>query len=240
MVDADYEICCVALRLDTLTLLHTPFLCHRVGVHTRSLFQRIRVGSRLRPKTEFHVTWWRSAGKRHRKWSRLEALEIRGSSSSRTTLQQAGIATTADLPTLQQQIRTGDCRLTPCSEFGKKCTSAIFGGLDAISSISSVVQNSYEGLSRSSRNSHAVQNHGILILKSSDGTHDERPVQELHGRAALVDASNGQTRVSESWCEWRASTRWIDQHWLWIARKQTSEHSKPLCTKPKTEQQTNH
>ena len=34
-----------AHRLDIVTLLHIPFPCHRAVVCTRSLFQRIRVGS---------------------------------------------------------------------------------------------------------------------------------------------------------------------------------------------------
>ena len=41
------EKCWLAHRLDTVTLLHICFLCHRAVVCTRPLFQRIRGGSRL-------------------------------------------------------------------------------------------------------------------------------------------------------------------------------------------------
>ena len=41
------EECWIAHRLDTVTLQHICFPCHRAVVCTRSLFQRIRVGSRL-------------------------------------------------------------------------------------------------------------------------------------------------------------------------------------------------
>ena len=41
--------------------------------------------------------------------------------------------------------------------------------------------------------------------------------------------------VSESWRELRALTRLIAQHWPWIARKQTSEPSKPLCSRSCTQ-----
>ena len=138
--------------------------------------------------------------------------------------------------TLQQQIRR------KMEDFLQRVReemhTAINGRLDPISSISSAMQRLSAGLAETAK-PYRISD---LIPKSWDGNHDKRSVQELHGRAALVDASkHGQTRVREIWLELRVSTRWKAQHWLCIARKQTSEHSKPLCTRSCTgRQQMNH
>ena len=79
--------------------LSQNYRAHLITLPTHSRWPKAR------PKTEFRLTWLRSAGKCHRKWSWLEAFEIREGSSLRTTLQQAGMATTADFMTLQQQLR---------------------------------------------------------------------------------------------------------------------------------------
>ena len=70
-------------------------------------------------KTELHLSWQRSAVKRHRKWSHLEALEIRGSSSSRIVASRYGHHSRLDVRCSSRSDRR--CQ-TLCSESVRKCT----------------------------------------------------------------------------------------------------------------------
>ena len=87
-------------------------------------------------------------------------------SRSAAAWQQAGMAT-ADLTTLQQQIRQ-DGRLF-CSASVRKCTRQSMGRLDATSSISSAMQRLSAGPAETSK----PYTISALIPKSWDGSHDK-------------------------------------------------------------------
>ena len=91
------EECWDARALDSVTILDNVFrLSQSCCMHLITLPTHLRL-LKLRHKTDYHLTWQRSADKRHRKWSQLTVLEIRGSSSSsRILLQQGGMVTSAD------------------------------------------------------------------------------------------------------------------------------------------------
>ena len=115
-------------------------------------------------KIELHLSWWRSAVERHRKWRHSEALEI--AAAAAVAQQQAGVAT-ADLMTLQQQIRQeiGDS----LQRVRDGVRTAINGRLGAISSISSAMQRLSAGPAETA-NPYRVSD---LIPKSWDGSHDK-------------------------------------------------------------------
>ena len=82
----------VRLHID-LPLLHSctfvylvtePLRAHMITPPTHSRWFKVAT------KSELHLSWWRSAVPRHRKWSHLDALEIRGNSSSRTVARRYG------------------------------------------------------------------------------------------------------------------------------------------------------
>ena len=87
---------------------------------------------------------------RHRKCRHSEALEI--AAAAAVAQQQAAMATTADLMTLQQQIRQEI--VDSLQRVRDGVHTAINGRLDAISSIPSAMQRLSAG---SSRNSQSVQ-----------------------------------------------------------------------------------
>ena len=75
-------------------------VCFCVGLHID--MTHCYILAHLFSLSELHLSWVRLVVERHRKRNHLEAFEIRGSSSSSRI--EAGVATAADLMTLQQQI----------------------------------------------------------------------------------------------------------------------------------------
>ena len=97
--------------------------------------------------------------------------------------QQAGMATAADSMTLQQQIRQE--MADSLQRVREEMHTAINGRLEAISSISSAMQRISAGPAEAAKPSRTSD----LILEELGRQPRQRPVQELRGRAALVDAS---------------------------------------------------
>ena len=108
----------------------------------------------------------------------MKALEIRGSSSSRITLHQAGMGTAADLMTLQQQIRQEIA--DSLQRVHEEMHMAVNGRLDAVSNISSAMQRLSAGPAEMAK-PHRISD---LIPKSWDSSHDTGQLRnfmaELH------------------------------------------------------------
>ena len=145
--------------------------------------------------------------KRHRKRSHSEALEIRGSRSSRTATSRYGHHSRLDV---REAMRT-----------------AINGRLDAISSIFSAMQRISAGPADAAKRYRISD----LIPKSWDGSHGKGPFRnfmvELHlwMQARSYQGERILVRVEG-----------VDK-----VEKQTSERSRPLCTRfCAGRQQTNH
>ena len=85
-------------------------------------------------KIELHLSWYWSAVERHRKWSRLETLEIRGSNSSRMVASRYGHHSRPDDVQIRQEMADFLQRVR------EDMHTAINGRLDAISSISSAME----------------------------------------------------------------------------------------------------
>ena len=94
----------VGMHMD-VTLLHSSAIVSLVTElkcaldHSSNAYALAQDGHKI----ELHLSWWRSAVERHRMWRHSEALEI--AAAAAVAQQQAAMATTADLMTLQQQIR---------------------------------------------------------------------------------------------------------------------------------------
>ena len=101
---------------------------------------------------------------RHRKWRHSEALEI--AAAAAVAQQQAGMATAADLMTLQQQIRQDI--VDSLQRVREGMHTAINGRLDAIS-ISSAMQRLSAGPAETAK-PYRVSD---VIPKSLDGSHDK-------------------------------------------------------------------
>ena len=142
--------CWHAHGLDTAAPLHMCFpLSQTCCVHSITLPTHSRW---LKVATKQTSIWHGSGAliSAIAKWSHLEALELRGSSSSRITWQQAGMATTADLMTLQQQIRQELAEL-------QRVRENAHGNQWQTGCNQQHLQCHTDALSRSCRNSQAVQ-----------------------------------------------------------------------------------
>ena len=134
--------------------------------------------------------------------------EIRSSSSSRLTEHQAGMATAADLITLQQQIRQEIA--DSLQRVREDMHTAINGRLDAISSISSVMQRLSAGPAETAKPCRISD----LIPKSWDGSHDKGQFRNFTAELHLwMQAWSDQgERILVRVERLRAPTRWNVQH----------------------------
>ena len=131
------------------------------------------------------------------------------------------MATTADSMTLQQQIRQEVA--DSLQRVREEMHTAIKGNLDEISSISSAMQRISAGPAEAAK-PYRISD---LIPKRWDGSHDKGQfrnfVAELHlWTQAWSDQSERIVVRVEG------LTRLNAQHWLWIAREQTSERSRSV------------
>ena len=155
----------VGMHMD-LTLLHSSAIVSFVTELKRALDHSSNAFALAQDchKIELHLSWWRSVVERHRKCRHSEALEI--AAAAAVAKQQAGMAT-ADLMTLQQQIRQEI--VDSLQRVREGMHTAINGRLDAISSISGAMQ----GLSAGPAETANPCRVSDLIPKSWDGSHDK-------------------------------------------------------------------
>ena len=147
--------------------------------------------------------------------------------------QQADMVTTADFAVFQQQLRQEMTDVI--QQLRTEMNETVNGRMDMLNSINTALQNVSTKTTdfKPYRISDFIQEIGKAATKKENS--------EASCQTCTYGCKHGQTRVSESWRELRALTRLIAQHWPWIAWKQTSEPSKPLCTRSCTgRQQMNH
>ena len=133
-------------------------------------------------KIELHLSWWRIAVKRRRLWSHWEALEIRGSNSSRNVATRRG----------QRCSSRSDRRWqTSCRESVKKCTQQPMKDWMQSAACSVPCRGSQQVLQKQYRISD-------LIPKSWDGSHDKGQLGTSWQNCAC-GCKRGQTRVNEFW-----------------------------------------
>ena len=104
---------------------------------------------------------------------------------------------------------------------GSEFVEEINGGLGAISSISSAMQRLAAGPAEATK-PYRVSD---LIPNSWDKGQFRNFMAELHSWMQAWSDQGERILVRVE----RASTRWIDRHWLWVAREQISEHLKQSC-----------
>ena len=105
--------------------------------------------------------------------------------------------------------------------------TAINGRLDAISSISSARQRISAGPAEAAK-PYRISD---LIPKSWDGSHDKGQFRNSMAELHLW---------MQAWTD-QGERVLVGLHWLWIARQQSSERSRLICTRSCTErQQMNH